>query len=155
MVATYEELRKQAKVMRDEMVAASTSHADQWFAKTLQMLRALPIASLTQIREDDVEQSGEDGQSDHTDMSLREQVETVIDDMPKHRFTTVHVRNAIETTFGYEMSATQRANLANMLRRLAGREKIELLSKGSGSKPSTYRKKKEAQKDQETSTPSE
>jgi len=65
----------------------------------------------------------------------------VIAAVSRQEFDSVELRRLIEPHWGPMNSATQRANLANLLRRMVERGELELVEQGTGSRPSRYRKK--------------
>jgi hypothetical protein len=145
MPTRYDAFEEQARQMRDRFVAVATEEADKWLETTLAMIRRMsgpPISRIApvagQVRHAETETTGHHG---HNGSTLAEVARKVITSMDSAEFDSVRLRNMIEPTWGRMDTPTQRANLANLLRRMVERGDIELVEKGTGSRPSRYRKK--------------
>jgi predicted short-subunit dehydrogenase-like oxidoreductase (DUF2520 family) len=145
MANGYKVFEDQARQMRDRFIAAATVEADKWLEYTLAMIRRMsgsPTGRTTL--------SDQDSRSPVTAMkelshrhsrTLADVTREVIDSIGSDEFDSVQLRGTIAPLWGPMSSPTQRANLANLLRRMVERGDLELVEQGTGSRPSRYRKK--------------
>jgi len=140
MVADYSQFEDQAKRMRDELVRVATEEANRWLETTLSVPHRLSgsIPSYPMVEMDGSTHGREE--SSASNGTLANQFDAALAAISKRRFSTADVRQWIETRYGYTMSPTQRANLANLLRRRVKKGELVLVTKGKGSRPSIYRK---------------
>jgi hypothetical protein len=145
MATGYDEFEGQARQMRDRFVAVATQEADKWLETTLAMIRrmsGLPIRQIApvggQVQHVDADITGHQGRSGGT---LAEVARKVIASMGSTEFDSVQLRNMIEPIWGRMDNPTQRANLANLLRRMVERDELELVEQGTGARPSRFRRK--------------
>jgi hypothetical protein len=146
MAIEYTEFEAQVRAIRDQLVATATAEADEWLTETLAMMRRLPgkhgentsvpVRHQTQhavvpIKEYKME----------TRVTLTTVTRDAIESLGSRDFDSAEVRRMIESKWKPMDGPTQRANLANLLKRMVNRGELELVEKGTGAKPSKYRRK--------------
>ncbi|MBN2316317.1 MAG: hypothetical protein JXM79_20480 [Sedimentisphaerales bacterium] len=141
MDTTNNNFATQAKKMRDDFVAAATAEADRWLEATLSMLTRFSQSGPKLNTLPDNAQSGiasepQKGNGKRMSVVARRIIGS---GEIKKRFNTVELRHKVEIECGPIDSQTQRANLANLLRRMVKAKELEIVSQGKGSRPSVYR----------------
>ena len=145
MANGYKAFEDQARQMRDQFVAVATAEADKWLEYTLAVIQRMsgsPAGKDIPLEGDSqplVTVTRESPARNGT--TLADIARQVIDSIDDAEFDSVQLRGMIEPVWGPMGSPTQRANLANLLRRMVERGALELVEQGVGSRPSRFRKK--------------
>ncbi len=146
MAIGYKEFEAQARAMRDQLVAAATAEADKWLDMTLAMMRRLPGEQAEMQAPAGQRQSlapaipiQEYRQSDKK--TLTSVTRAALASIGDREFDSVELRRMIEPQWKPMDDPTQRANLANLLRRMVERDELELVEQGTGARPSRFRRK--------------
>lgn len=131
----------QAKRMRNDFIASATAEADAWLEATLSMLGRFSQSGPQLSTLSDNQPSSIVSvplQVNGRAMSVIAR-EIIASGKIKSRFNTQELRHKVELKFGPIESATQKANLANLLRRMVKANDLEIVKSGKGSRPSIYK----------------
>lgn len=142
MNTTRSNFAAQARKMRDDFVAAATDEADRWLDATLSMLDRFSqsgpqLSTLSDSQHPNIAPEPPNGSTETMSAVARR---VIASGGIKKRFNTTDLRHTVELEYGPIQGATQKANLANLLRRMVRAKELEMVSKGTGSRPSVYKR---------------
>ena len=146
---TFADFKTQAREMHNQLIIASTEAADRWLESTLAMLDKLPASAPASgyIAIEGPKPSPMPAKPPNGG-SLTTVTRRVLEGLGKKTFSTVELRELIEIEVGPMQTPTKKANLSNLLRRMADRGELKLVKKAKGPRPSIFKRVLEEPKTQ-------